>query len=231
MPGSICRSKPHTLIRLRPGSRVHRTRRSRSLLQRQPRSAVELPRSTKIDARSSRDFHMTGACDGRAAAILRAVCRAIFATYSLRAFLNKKQGISPFHANLIQRSPPGDNHFNESLQFRLGSGGIDLGARSKSFGTRSWRSSPSGTFIGFLRTSFSNFLGKLVRWFSRATLACWSGAELFRTEIMSPRSKALSKIFENSEPQISEKDGEMKKGTEGQIMTAGWSAISNFSRS
>jgi len=155
-----------------------------------------------------------------AAAILRAVCRAIFATYSLQAFLNKKQGISPLHANLVQTSPPRRHDFNESyesLQFRLGSGGIDLGTRSKSFGARSRRSSPSGTFIGFLRTSFSNFLGKLVRWFSRATLACRSGGESFRTEIVSPRSKALSKIFENFEPQIPEKDGEMKKGTEGQL--------------
>jgi hypothetical protein len=114
--------------------------------------------------------------------------------------------------------PPRRHDFNESLHFRLGSGGIDLGARSKSFGARSRRSSPSETFIEFLRTSFSNFLGKLVRWFSRATLACRSGGELFRTGIVSPRSKALSKIFENSEPQIPEKDGEMKKkGTEGQI--------------
>jgi hypothetical protein len=66
-----------------------------------------------------------------------------------------------------------------------------------------------------------------VRWFSRSTLACWSEGESFRTEIVSPWSKALSKIFENFEPQISEKDGEMKQGTEGQITTAGWSAISN----
>jgi hypothetical protein len=43
-----------------------------------------------------------------AAAILGTVCRAIFATYSLQAFLNKKQGISPFHANLVQRLSPGD---------------------------------------------------------------------------------------------------------------------------
>ena len=103
-------------------------------------------------------------------AILRAVCRAVFATHSLQAFLNKKQGISAFHANLVQRLSP-QRHFNDSLQFHLGNGAIGLGARSKSFGTRSRRSSPSGTFIGFLRT-FSNFLGKLVSWFSRATLAC-----------------------------------------------------------
>ena len=69
-----------------------------------------------------------------------------------------------------------------------------------------------------------------MRWFSRATLACLSGGELIRTGIVSPRSKALSKIFENFEPQIPEKDGEMKQGTEGQITTAGWPAISNFSR-
>ena len=166
-----------------------------------------------------------------AAAILRAVCRAIFATYSLQAFLNKKQGISPLHANLVQTPPPRRHDFNESLQFRLGSGSIDLGARSKSFGARSRRGSPSGIFIEFLRTSFSNFLGKLVRWFSRATLACRSGGESFRTEIVPRRSKALSKIFENFEPRISEKDGEMKQGNEGQITTAGWPAISNFTRS
>jgi hypothetical protein len=155
------------------------------------------------------------------AAILGTVCRAIFATYSLQAFLNKEQGISPFHANLVQRLSPRRHHFNESLQFRLGSEGIDFGARSKSFGTRLRRSSPSGTFIGFLRTSFSNFLGKLVRLFSRATLACWSGAELIRTGIVSPRSNALSKIFENFEPQIPEKGWGDEAGTEGHITTAG----------
>ncbi|HWX17119.1 MAG TPA: hypothetical protein VNY07_11070 [Chthoniobacterales bacterium] len=50
-----------------------------------------------------------------AAAILRAVCRAIFATYSLQAFLNKKQGISPLDANLVQTSPPQRHGFNESF--------------------------------------------------------------------------------------------------------------------
>ena len=180
--------------------------RFRSLLQNQPRFAVE-PGSTKVDARLSPNFHMTVACDGMGCCDFASGVPAIFVTYKLQAFLNKKQGISPLHANLVQTSLPRRHDFNENLQFRVGSGGIGLGARSKSFGTRSRRSSPSGTFIGFLRTSFSNFLGKLVRWFSRATLACWSGAELFRTEIVSPRSKALSKIFENFEPQISEKDG------------------------
>ena len=127
--------------------------------------------------------------------------------------------------------PPRRHDFNKSLQFRLGSGGIDLHARSKSFGTRSRRSLPFGTFTGFLRTSFSNFLGKAGEMVFPGDSSCWSGGELIRTGIVSPRSKALSKIFENFEPQISEKDGEMKQGTKGQITTAGWSAISNFSRS
>jgi hypothetical protein len=155
-----------------------------------------------------------------AAAILRAVCGAIFATHSLQAFLNKKQGISAFYANLVQRLSPLKRSLNDSLQFHLGNGGIGLDARSKSFGTRSRRSSPPGAFIGFLRTSFSNFLGRLVRWFSRATLVSSSGAELFlagRTGIVSPGSKALSKIFENFDPQIPEKDSEMKQGLKAKL--------------
>ena len=143
---------------------------------------------------------MTVACDGVGCRDSASDVPGIFATYSLHAFLNKKQGISPLQQIWYKHH-------------------------------RSRRSSPSGIFIEFLRTSFSNFLGKLVRWFSRATLACRSGGESFRTEIVSPRSKALSKIFENFEPRISEKDGEMKQGNEGQITTAGWPAISNFTRS
>jgi hypothetical protein len=129
--------------------------------------------------------------------------------------------------------PPRRHHLNDndSLQFHLGNGGIGLNARSKSFATRSPRSSPSGAFIGFLRTSFSNSLGRLSEIALPGDYSGWSGGELIRTGIVSPRSKALSKVFENFEPQIPEKDGEMKQGTEGQITTAGWPAIFNFSKS
>ena len=115
-------------------------------------------------------------------------------------------------------SPP--TSINDSLQFELGKGGIDFDACSKSFETRLGRSSPSATFIGFLRTSFPNSLGTLVRGFSRATLVSSSGAELFlarRTGIVSPGSKAPSKIFENFDPQIPEKDSEMKQGLQANL--------------
>src|ERR1700719_2210601 len=94
---------------------VHRTHCFRSSLRPQPRFAVE-PGSTKVDARLSPNFHMTVACDGMGRRDFASGVPGIFATYSLQAFLNKKQGISPLHANLVQTSPPRRHDFNESLQ-------------------------------------------------------------------------------------------------------------------
>jgi hypothetical protein len=45
-----------------------------------------------------------------------------FATYSLQAFLNTKQGISPLHANLVQTSPPGDMTSMRVYNFALEAG-------------------------------------------------------------------------------------------------------------
>src|SRR6266576_5380565 len=106
-------------------TRVHGTRRVRSLLHREPQFAVELPGSTRVCRAAVTKLSHDGslAMEWAATAILRAVCRAIFATHSLQAFLNKKQGIGAFHANLVQSLSPRRHHSNDSLQFHLGNGG------------------------------------------------------------------------------------------------------------
>jgi len=54
-----------------------------------------------------------------AAAILRAVSRAIFATHSLQAFPNKKQGISLFYANVTQLSPARDITYESFMRVNI----------------------------------------------------------------------------------------------------------------
>jgi hypothetical protein len=62
--------------------------------------------SARINAQPSPDFHGIIACDREGRLDFVGHALEMFAIYSQKAFLNKKQGISPIHPNLIQRLSP-----------------------------------------------------------------------------------------------------------------------------
>ena len=149
-----------------------------------------------------------------ATAILRAVCRAVFATHSLQAFLNKKQGISAFHANLVQRLAP-QRHLNDSLQFHLGNGGDRPRRSQQKFCNSIGEKFAFWDFYWISENFVFQFSWKVGELVFRGDSSLLKRRGINSNGIVSPRSKALSKIFENFEPQMPEKDGEMKEGTEG----------------